>query len=223
MTQKVGRIKYYEDNLSNASIYTSNSDATTERSMTNKTVLLDRQFAPIIYNVDRDLENNLRTSDICNSNRREHYNYDNIEGIGSHKQISNLDSSKNINKMKSDFLIDQPEMAEQVKSFNKVCSERRRNLDWSSYRAPAKQIGHGIGNPDNYSETYIGQDSRLRSNQQEIELNPRNVDLELRSMVPLDGFKINYSGVPYDQDIRSGMQTRTQKKIDTQFNDIIKI
>ena len=56
-------------------------------------------------------------------------------------------------------------------------------------------------------------DSRLRANQQEIEQNPRNVNMESRSIIPLDAFRINYAGVQYEKDIRNGAQTRTQKNI----------
>lgn len=198
MTEKVSRIKFYENNVG----------AIREKSTTDKLVSLDRQFAPIMYGVDKDLETVLRNANNCKE--REKYNYDEVSGIGSSRyEISkNAEESIDKNQMKGTFLIDQSAMAEQVKFTNQFCSERKRNLDWSDYRAPAKQIGQGFGNPEKYADTYLGLDSRLRVNSHEIDQNPRSVDMELRSMVPLDGFRINYAGIKYESDIRSGLQTR---------------
>ena len=242
MAEKVSRIKFYEDNLTNKSIFTSPVTATWDatgkytsymdgalagkytsytdkapankysssnvngeinksavKDTTNKLVSLDRQFAPVINSVDRDLETVLRNADNCKDMRRERYNYDEVLGIGSSRYEVTKRAEENVsnNKMKGTFLIDQPKMAEQVKITNQFCSERKRNLDWSDYRAPAKQVGQGFGNPENYSDTYLGLDSRLRVNQQEIEQNPRSVDMELRSMVPIDGFRPNFAGIKY--------------------------
>lgn len=95
------------------------------------------------------------------------------------------------------------------------CSQRRKNLDWSHYRAPPKQInGQGFGNPNNYHQTRYGLDSR-----HDCKGPLRDVDYKDREMIPLDSFLWNYKDVRYDTDIRLGVPTRTFKKANTNYNE----
>jgi hypothetical protein len=93
--------------------------------------------------------------------------------------------------------------------YNNTCSQRKKDLNFGDYMLPGNHVsGRGFGNPNNYYKTYLGQDTRLNNQN-----NPRSLDFEDRMMVPLSGFRIDYANIPYSQDIRSGVSTRTSKKV----------
>lgn len=154
------------------------------------------------YSTDMDISNKLSGRDKI----KVEY-IDNIVGANNKFDESNINNTG--------FLVEQKEMAEYVKTFNKFNYDRRKNLDWSEYRTPAKQTGQGFGNPNDYSDIHIGLDSRLRKNPDEIYNNPRNVDLQTHHMIPPEQMMINYAGVQYQSDIRAGSQTRAQRKVNS--------
>jgi hypothetical protein len=242
MTEKVSRLKFYSDNITNNTSILSSPDTvkavwnadgsyvsaenkvTKNREVNEKNVSYDRQFVPILYQVDRDLETDMRNAS-CKTRIRGGYDMDQIVGIGGGKftvrDVNEKEESKP-NQMRNTFLIDDPAFKEAAEVYNINCSERRRNLNWADYRAPAKQTSQGFGNPENYVGIRLGQDTRLRTDR-EINENPRGVDLLDRSMIPLDSTMINYAGIEYDKDIRSGIQTRAFKKVDTSFENYKRI
>ena len=94
---------------------------------------------------------------------------------------------------------------------NMSCSQRKHSLDWSGYRAPPVQItGRGFGILEDWDKLYIGQDTRNDAKA----INPRSIENTNLAMLPLDGFKINYTTNldRYETDLRSGMDTRFANK-----------
>jgi hypothetical protein len=95
--------------------------------------------------------------------------------------------------------------------YNISCSTRKKDLNWAGYFMPANQnIGRGFGNPENYHQTHLGIDTRMDNRE-----NPRNMDIAHRAMIPTEGFRINYANIPYEQDTRCGISTRTSKRVTT--------
>jgi hypothetical protein len=94
---------------------------------------------------------------------------------------------------------------------NMSCSQRKHSLDWSGYRAPPVQItGRGFGILEDWDKLYIGQDTRNDGKA----INPRSIENTNLAMLPLDGFKIDYTNNldRYETDLRSGMDTRFANK-----------
>lgn len=94
---------------------------------------------------------------------------------------------------------------------NMSCSQRKHSLDWADYRAPpAQTTGRGFGILEDWDKLYIGQDTRNDGKTN----NPRSIETTELAMLPLDGFKIDYTTnlERYETDLRSGMDTRFANK-----------
>jgi len=176
--------------------------------------LLNRQFAPAIFNAYTDLESDLIKPTDCTASQRINYNIDNVSGV-SLENYSRYDVVENPSTLKTayDLLISEEEHNSLSNKFKQSCGQKKKTLDWSDYQSPPrKSEGHGFGNPNNYQETYIGQDTRAY-----VDQNAREKDLTNRTMTPPDVLKINYSNLPYEWETREGVSTRTYKKMITNF------
>ena len=236
------RLKFYEDNTNPMPIELAkpsavgnwgadgtfrpiNKKLTTESRAPNQpTGTLDRYLAPILYKTEIDIDTSLRYPEDCNR-PRDHYDMDKIHGIDNDKYsligdpISQGTNEGHISDMRKDnvFLINDPDFKALADKYNINCSERRKNLDWSDYRAPPKQTSQGFGNPENYQDIHLGLDSRIKTSTGYED--PREVDLGDRTMIPVDAAMINYKGIKYEDNARAGIQTRNYKKVDTSFNN----
>jgi len=223
------RVKYYIDNNNSKSTLPLDSDNISDNLFYNKKSFdpnldLNRQLSNKMYITDYDIESNLRKPETCyniddqlktfckkNGNNK----YDDVCTIGKRNYNIDLNNSKNVNYENEILIKDIDDITRDKYLLN--CSQRRKTLDWSGYRAPPKQInGQGFGNPNNYHQVRYGLDTRHNNIEQNI--NVRDVDYKDREMIPIDTFMWNYSGIRYDIDIRSGISSRTYKKTNTDYN-----
>ena len=180
--------------------------------------LLNRQIIPVTL-YGSPIEQSIRNPDDCYKNMR---NYDINQVIGHNQNLlsSNQETIRsNIKKsdhsvVNSNGLLTQQELAELQNKYSNTCGTRKKDLNWAGYFMPANQNGgRGFGNPENYHQTRLGIDTRMDNRE-----NARNIDIAHRAMVPLEGFRINYANIPYEQDTRCGISTRTSKRISINQN-----
>lgn len=174
------------------------------------------------------------SSDCMPSERLHGYDLDNIIGhkssiiensIMQSAPVSNDNTNNNLllndtalfassNDIKTNLLMDKQTYDNLVDRNTLYCSDKKKNLNWANYRMPPKQSsGHGFGNPNNYSERYLGIDTRADDKE-----SSRNIDITERSLLPIDTMMINYNGIKHDENIRNGQSTRIYKKSKTDFN-----
>lgn len=90
--------------------------------------------------------------------------------------------------------------------------DNKRNINWGEYYLQTefnKNIKKGgVSDPFTYDKLYIGENTRLDPTKELV----RETDMQERSIVPLDSFRINYGGLDYLNESRSGISTRCYKK-----------
>lgn len=156
-----------------------------------------------VYKTDIDTENKLRQP--CSVNNK----YASPEKYAKSSKYAEL--TKIIDDGQGTPVINTIDNAINNLPNNMSCSQRKHSLDWGDYRAPPVQtVGRGFGILDDWDKLYIGKDTRndMKTN------NPRSIETTNLAMLPLDGFKINYSTNldRYETDLRSGMDTRFANK-----------
>ena len=96
-------------------------------------------------------------------------------------------------------------------NYDKVI-ENKRNINWGEYYLQTefnKNIKKGgVSDPLTYDKLYIGENTRLDPTKELV----RETDMQERSIVPLDSFRINYGNLDYLNESRSGISTRCYKK-----------
>lgn len=200
------------------------------------TNILDHQFAPITektYRTDYSLENDLKKSYTCRrSSITQNISLNNFSNnviepkidLNSDFKPSDLVINNNVMSMlnigqnmkpinSSNTLLSKNEFDDLTGYYGINCTQKKKDLDHSDYFPPAYQMnGRGFGNPENYKDTYLGEPSRLFRGE-----NIRSKDMTERTMIPIDSFRINYSNIPYENEVRGGVMTRTYKKSITNF------
>lgn len=184
-------------------------DFQTKKDYNNSSALLDRQFAQVLYTTNYNIESELRNPEPCKQNKI-------LKNNDIDKVINN--NNKTLNDNNRTFNDDTGLLIKDIdleikEKYTINCSQKRKNLDWSDYRTPPKQInGQGFGNPNNYYQTRYGLDSR-----NDCLPSVRDADFEDREMVPIDAMLWNYGGINYQDDIRSGTSTRNYKKTNAKW------
>jgi hypothetical protein len=170
-------------------------------------MLLSRQITPTTL-IGSDNEKKIRIPDSCMQSDR-NINMDNVLGHNESLLGDSIKVNGKFGNLNITDIMTQDDIKSLSDQYNDTCSQRKKDLNFGDYMLPGNRVsGRGFGNPNNYHKTYLGQNTR--SNNQN---NPRSLDFEDRMMVPLSGFRIDYTNIPYDQDIRSGVSTRTSKKV----------
>ena len=192
------------------------SDVSSKKEERNtSSILLDRQFAPAIFNKFTDLESDLIKPTDCTASQRINYKIDNVNGYSSMSGNYSLLNEQPKSDLDDAYglLISDNEHQELSKKLKQTCGQKKKTLDYSDYQAPPrKSEGIGFGNPENYQETYLGLDTRAY-----VDQNAREIDITNRTMTPPDALRINYSNLPYEWETREGVTTRTFKKMITNF------
>ena len=212
------KLKYITNEMiplnTRSSLNYSNIDYSENTSQKNDTdisnALLSRQIIPVTL-YGSDIEKKIRNPEDCSKNMRS-YDINQVIGHSSNSLNPQFENNKksNYSMINSDNLLTQKELAELQSKYNNTCSIRKKDLNWADYMMSTNiKGGRGFGNPENYHQTHLGIDTRIDNNRENI----RNIDLSHHSIIPLDGFRINYANIPYEQDIRYGISTRTSKRV----------
>lgn len=222
------KIKFYTRDISdlsflsdNASYYNGNIDMSASNFWDasgkfipgNKNETISNAIPNKQYKNDVNIENKLRQPCSNNNNNSSFKNHNKSNKYASIDTEIKSESTKilNENLTSETPIIDTNNNIINDLPKNISCSQRKHSLDWSNYRAPPVQItGRGFGIVDDWDKLYIGQDTRndIKAN------NPRLIETTNLAMLPLDGFRINYSTNldRYETDLRSGIDTRFANK-----------